>query len=103
MLPCVLVQNKIDLVDESVAKDDDEIKKFADENKFDNYFRTSVKMGIGIDECMEYLIKNIIERSEKINKDGDKNLFEKDKKNMVLERKKPNENNNNRSMKNGCC
>ena len=103
MLPCVLVQNKIDLVDESVAKDDEEIKKFANENKFDNYFRTSVKMGIGIDECMEYLIKNIIERSEKINKDGDKNLFEKDKKNMVLERKKPNENNNNRSMKNGCC
>ena len=65
ILPSVLVQNKIDLVDEETLKDEEEIKKFAEDNKFIGYFRTSVKMGVGVDECMEFLITNILERIEK--------------------------------------
>lgn len=88
LLPCVLVQNKIDLVDEETLKNDSEIKTFAEENKFDNVFKTSAKMGVGIDECMEYLISNILERAEKCKQGENGNPFEKDKKNMVLEHKK---------------
>ena len=70
ILPSVLVENKIDLVEEDVVKEETEIKSFAEENKFVGFFRTSVKMGIGVDECMEFLITNIIERIEKCTKEG---------------------------------
>ena len=101
LLPCVLVQNKIDLVDEEALKNDDEIKEFAQSHKFDSFFRTSAKMGIGIDECMDYLISNIIERSNKIKKDEDSDPFEKDKKNLVLDHKKPT--GKAEGVKLGCC
>ena len=101
ILPSVLVQNKIDLVDEEALKDEEEIKKFAEDNKFIGYFRTSVKMGVGVDECMDFLIGNILERIEKCSKEGS-NPLEKDVKNLVLEHKKPGEGNTNSSM-GGCC
>ena len=102
ILPSVLVQNKIDLVDEETLKDEEEIKKFAEDNKFIGYFRTSVKMGVGVDECMEFLITNILERIEKCSPEG-KNPLEQDRKNLVLEHKKVNELNNANSKKGGCC
>ena len=83
-LPCVLVENKIDLVDEEVLKDDTEIAKFAQEHKYDNFFRTSAKTGIGIDECMEFIIKTILERAENYSKEGH-NIFEKERKSIVLD------------------
>ena len=87
-LPCVLVENKIDLVEnKDVVSDETEIKKFANENKFDNHFRTSAKMGIGINECMDYLIKAILERSEKVVKEG-QDPFEKERKSLVLQHPK---------------
>ena len=102
ILPSVLVQNKIDLVDEETLKDEEEIKKFAEDNKFIGHFRTSVKMGVGVDECMEFLITNILERIEKCSPEG-KNPLEQDRKNLVLEHKKVNELNNANSKKGGCC
>ena len=87
-LPCILIENKIDLVDDDVVKNDEEIKKFAKNNKFDNLFKTSAKMGIGIDESMDYLIKNILERSEKCKDDIGKNPIEKNRESLVLEKKK---------------
>ena len=101
ILPSVLVQNKIDLVEENELKDEEEIKKFAEENKFIGYFRTSVKMGVGVDECMEFLITNILERISKCSAGG-KNPLEKDRKSLVLEHKKVTEQNTNSSM-GGCC
>ena len=100
MLPCVLVENKIDLVDENLLKDDTEIKKFTEENKFDNFFKTSAKMGLGINECMDYLIKNILERSEKVTQAGD-NPFDKDRKSLVLKPAK--EGQNGKNDQGGCC
>ena len=82
-------------------KDEEEIKKFAEDNKFIGYFRTSVKMGVGVDECMDFLIGNILDRIEKCSKDGN-NPLEKDVKNLVLEHKKAGEGNNNSGM-GGCC
>ena len=99
-LPAVLVQNKIDLVEEEIVKNDIEIKKFAEDNKFIGFFRTSAKMGVGIDECMEFLITNILDRKEKYIKKRS-NPVEKDVKNLVLEQKKVNE--NNEVVGKGCC
>ena len=100
ILPSVLVENKIDLVEEDVVKEETEIKSFAEENKFVGFFRTSVKMGLGVDECMEFLITNIIERIEKCTKEGT-NPLEKDRKSLVLEHKKVVEPTGN--MRGGCC
>ena len=102
ILPSVLVQNKIDLVDEEALKDEEEIKKFAEDNKFIGYFRTSVKMGVGVDECMEFLITNILERIAKCSVGG-KNPLEKDRQNLVLEHKKIIDQNNPNKATGGCC
>lgn len=84
-LPSVLVRNKIDLV-EGDLQDEEEVKQFAEKNKFINVFKTSAKMGIGIDECMSFLISTIIDKLEKC---ADLGKVEKDDKtNIVLDTKK---------------
>jgi hypothetical protein len=59
-------------------------------------------MGIGIDECMNYLIENIIERIEKFKEKEGKDPLIKDVKNIVIEKKKVNNNNDGNKIK-GCC
>ena len=87
-LPSVLVQNKIDLVDDAeVNKFDEKVKEICENHKFVNSFKTSAKMGIGIEECMQFLIGNIIDRMEKCNKDG-KDPFEKNRQSIVLQKNK---------------
>ena len=54
-----------------------------------------------MDECMEFLITNILERIEKCSKEGSSNPLEKDKQNLVLEHKKVAESSNN--SRGGCC
>ena len=62
-LPCVLIENKIDLLSEEEFKSSEEfIKDFASKNEFDHYFRTSAKTGENIEEAISYLIQKIIER-----------------------------------------
>ena len=78
----------------------EKINKFTEENKFDNFFKTSAKMGLGINECMDYLIKNILERSEKVTQAGD-NPFDKDRKSLVLKPAK--EGQNGKNDQGGCC
>ena len=68
-LPIVLVQNKIDLVEqEELEKDEDELKKFVDENGFLTFTRTSCKNNQNINETMDYLLANIIDRLEEYHK-----------------------------------
>ena len=102
MLPCILIENKIDLIDEELVKADSEIKQFVDENKFDNHFRTSAKMGIGINESMDYLIRTILDRLSKVAKEGE-NPLEKDKNNLVLEASKVKKPNSGEESNNGMC
>jgi 50S ribosomal subunit-associated GTPase HflX len=76
-IPCVLVQNKIDLFEkDALDSSEEELKKFAMENGYVNYFRTSCKEGIGVDESMDYLISMIIdgimEYEEKLKGTGNK-------------------------------
>lgn len=67
-LPCILVQNKIDLVSEKDIINDSDFQKFSERNNFLNCFRTSVKLNIGVDNVMnfllEYIINKLIEISE---------------------------------------
>ena len=68
-LPIVLVQNKIDLVEqEELEKDEDELKKFVDDNGFLTFTRTSCKNKQNINETMDYLLANIIDRLEEYHK-----------------------------------
>ena len=61
-IPILLIQNKIDLVDKDNLKNVDEISKFTETNNFINYFRTSCKEGININESMDYILSTIIDK-----------------------------------------
>ena len=68
-LPIVLVQNKIDLVQaEELEGDEEELKKFVDENGFLTFTRTSCKNNQNINETMDFLLANIIDRLEEYHK-----------------------------------
>ena len=68
-LPIVLVQNKIDLVGpDELNKEEEELKKFVDENGFLTFTRTSCKTKQNVNETMDYLLANIIDRLEEYHK-----------------------------------
>ena len=68
-LPIVLVQNKIDLVQaEELEKDEEELKKFVEDNDFLTFTRTSCKNNQNINETMDFLLANIIDRLEEYHK-----------------------------------
>jgi len=75
-IPCILVENKIDLLPEIQpgSKYEYDINKFCEESEIDKSFLVSCKTGKNILESMEYLIKEIIKRmklnEEKNNKDN---------------------------------
>ena len=65
-VPCVLVENKADLLDKSKVNDLVEIKGFANAHSFVASFRTSAKTGYNINESMSYLIEHILQRMSTI-------------------------------------
>ena len=83
MLPCILIENKVDLLTEQQIKDDSDLKEFAQKNKFIGSFRSSAKLGININESMEYLIQNVVTKMEEKSKDGEI-VLEKDRKSIIL-------------------
>jgi len=85
MLPCLLIENKVDLVSEEVIKNEDDIKDFVNRNNFVNFFRSSAKAGININESMEYIISRIIAKQEAINIAKGSEINENDKKSIVLD------------------
>ncbi len=100
LLPCLLIQNKIDLVSEEEINNNSEIKDFTKKNKFIEVFRSSAKQGINVNEAMEFIISQIITRQESINKNSDLIVNERDKKSIVLDTRKTN---NKDKSKDGCC
>ena len=65
-IPIILIENKCDILgetEEDYNKGIDELIRFGKENKIKNCFRTSAMKGFGIEESMNYLIKEIINSS----------------------------------------
>ena len=94
-IPSILIRNKVDLVEneENNNNDDEEmIKDFCQKNKFIRCFKTSAKTGTNIEEAMNFLIGNIVDKMESIASSGT-NPFEKDRKSLVLDNSKHTEKN----------
>jgi hypothetical protein len=72
------------LVDLSSLNDEDFLHNFAKENNFINFFRTSVKENINVNETMDFLISNIIDRMEKFNNRKTENVNKFDKPTIKL-------------------
>ena len=101
-IPSILIRNKVDLLEnEDNIDDEDKMKEICEENKFLKCFKTSAKTGTNVEEAMNFLISNIIDKMEKIVKSG-VNPFEKDRKSLVLQTSKHTENNKENNM-GGCC
>ncbi len=101
LLPCLLIENKVDLVPQDQIKNDSELKDFSEKQKFIGCFRSSAKMGININESMELLIKNIVER---LSLSSDE-VLDKDRKSIVLENPDNNKKygGKDRKLKDNCC
>jgi len=102
-IPCLLVENKADLVDN--PSDNSELEEFGASNGFCGSFKTSAKTGLNINESMEYLIKNIIQRMEAMQSKGNEEVFNTNRKNVTLDPEKHNEvvTATKRKQKDGCC
>ena len=66
-IPCLYVENKIDLLTEEYIENSDELEEFARNNGFFGAFKVSAKTGFNVNESMEYLLKIVIEIIEKMN------------------------------------
>ena len=103
-ITAILIRNKVDLLEENNNNDNDDenmIKEFCEKNKFLRCFKTSAKTGTNIEEAMNFLISNIIDRMDKIAQSGS-NPFEKQRESLVLQKSKNSDNNKDNNM-NGCC
>ena len=92
-IPCFLIENKIDLVDEDKVKNIGELSEFSQKNNFSGFYRASAKTGENVDFIMNsiigYVINKLVEclnQGEKIEKrtslfalksDGNKDKNEK--------------------------
>lgn len=97
-----MIQNKVDLVSEEDITNIDDIKEFTEKNNFVNFFRSSAKAGININESMEYIISNIIAKQESISLAKASTVTENDKKSIVLDPMK-NHYNSKDNNRNNCC
>ena len=71
-IPFVLIGNKIDLIEneDDKANVDNRTKTICKNYGFLNYFLTSAKEGININESMKFLIEYIIERMDKFSEEN---------------------------------
>ena len=102
-MPCLLVENKVDLVDNQEIECP-ELQEFAQNGEFCGCFRTSAKTGVNISESMEFLIKTIIKRMEDMQSKGNE-VFTTERKSVALETEKHNQDatTKRKKDKDGCC
>ena len=74
-IPCFLIENKIDLVDEDTVKNISDLSEFSQTNNFSGFYRTSAKTGENVDFIMNSIISYIINKLEECSKKG--NIVEK--------------------------
>ena len=87
-LPFILVQNKIDLIEnrEDFVKIENETKTICEDNNFEKYFMTSVKLNVNVEESMTFLIDKIIKRLEKYAQSGNIVFNEQKQRNTITVR-----------------
>ena len=99
-MPCILVENKTDLLDEVEANNVVSLKGFANANNFLASFRTSAKTGLNINESMTYLVENILTKMKALSSKD----FNPDRTSCTLDPTKHQEKDNIRAQqKSGCC
>ena len=99
-LPCILVENKSDLLDQNQVNNMSDLRRFANQNKFSNCFRTSAKTGYNIHEAMSFLIENVLSRMSKVSSKE----FTTDRKSLTLDPSKHEDTDVYRQQqKSGCC
>ncbi|CAH1791726.1 unnamed protein product [Owenia fusiformis] len=64
-VPCLLLANKFDL--EEISLNPDHLDNFCKKHNIIGWFPTSAKMGIGLEEAMNHLIKHIVKLEERMN------------------------------------
>ncbi len=102
-LPIVLVQNKTDLIEPEALNEDEEVlKKFVDENGFLTFTRTSCKTKTNINETMDYLLANIIDRLEDYYKKSNISIDDK-RTSIVVQNPKASTESLLNSNKSSCC
>ncbi len=62
-MPCLLVENKVDLL-EKEDLEDPSLQEIVQQGNFIGSFRVSAKTNLNISESMDFLLKNIIQRME---------------------------------------
>ena len=103
-LPIVLVQNKIDLVGpDELNKDEEELKKFVDENGFLTFTRTSCKTKQNVNETMDYLLANIIDRLEEYHKKANMPMDDNKRTSIVIQKPSVSTESLLNSKKSFCC
>ena len=101
-LPCLLVENKADLLEGDNPGESSDLKSFAETNGFCGSFRTSAKTNLNVNESMQFLINNIIQRMEAVQSKG-KEVFSDERKIVNLDPIKHNESGQKRKQKKDCC
>ena len=103
-LPITLVQNKIDLAEpENLEKDEEELKKFVDDNGFLTFSRTSCKNRQNINETMDYLLSNIIDRLEEYHKKNNLPMDDNKRTSIVIQNPSTSTESLLNSKKSFCC
>jgi len=98
-IPVILVENKIDLLNEEEIKDDKSSIDFAMKNSYLRSFRVSAKSGINVNESMDFLIKYIITKLSLLNP----KIEDKRNKNNNIKLNNNNNNNLDKKDKGSCC
>ena len=82
-LPFILIQNKIDLIkdnEEYLNFITNETKKMAEDKEYIGYYMTSVKENINVEEPINFLIDNIVDRLDKFSCEGNNNFLKSKRK-----------------------
>ena len=79
------------------------MRQFGEKNGYINFFRTSAKTGLGVNECMDYLIKTIIERLEEYAKKNPNALVDDANRTSIVKIQQPKKDTTNMLNQSKCC
>ena len=82
-LPCLLVEIKVELIEDDSEEINKELEEFAINNGFCGAFRVSTETGLNINEAMDFLLNIIIQRMETMQQKNNDD-FSTEKKNFSL-------------------